>query len=35
MHVVPPATVTADEVKEGLAIMDEVFTIVDAHYTGA
>jgi taurine--2-oxoglutarate transaminase len=35
MHVVPPATVTESEAKEGLAIIDEVFSIVDAHYTGA
>jgi len=35
MHVVPPATVTEAEAKEGLAIIDEVFSIVDAHYTGA
>jgi taurine---2-oxoglutarate transaminase len=35
MHVVPPATVTETEAKEGLAILDEVFGIVDSHYTGA
>jgi taurine--2-oxoglutarate transaminase len=35
MHVVPPATVTEAEAREGLAIIDEVFSIVDAHYTGA
>ena len=35
MHVVPPATVTETEAKEGLAILDEVFSVVDAHYTGA
>ena len=33
-HVVPPCTVTADEAREGLAILDEVFDIVDAHYEG-
>ncbi|MEZ5117601.1 MAG: aspartate aminotransferase family protein [Candidatus Nanopelagicales bacterium] len=34
MHVVPPCVVTAEEAKEGLAILDEVFTLVDAHYEG-
>ena len=35
MHVVPPCTVTDAEAKEGLAILDEVLTVVDRHYTGA
>ena len=35
MHVVPPATVSEVEVKEGLAILDDVFGVIDAHYTGA
>jgi taurine--2-oxoglutarate transaminase len=35
MHIVPPATVTEAEAKEGLAIVDEVFGLVDAHYTGS
>ncbi len=34
MHVVPPCVVTDAEAKEGLAILDEVFSIVDQHYTG-
>lgn len=34
MHVVPPCTVTDAETKEGLAILDEVFTLIDRHYTG-
>lgn len=34
MHVVPPCTVTDAEAKEGLAILDEVFAIVDKHYVG-
>lgn len=34
LHVVPPCTVTETEAKEGLAILDEVFTLVDAHYEG-
>jgi taurine--2-oxoglutarate transaminase len=33
-HVVPPCIVTDDEVHEGLAILDEVFTLIDAHYEG-
>ncbi len=35
MHVVPPCTVTDAEAKEGLAILDDVFTLVDKHYAGA
>ncbi|MBI1378865.1 MAG: aminotransferase class III-fold pyridoxal phosphate-dependent enzyme [Frankiales bacterium] len=35
MHVVPPCTVTDAEAKEGLAIIDEVLTVVDKHYMGA
>ena len=34
MHVVPPITISADEVREGIAIMDEVLTIADKHVTG-
>jgi taurine--2-oxoglutarate transaminase len=34
MHVVPPCTVSDTEVKDGLAILDEVFTVVDKHYRG-
>jgi len=33
LHVVPPCTVTDAEAKEGLAILDEVFTVIDRHYT--
>lgn len=32
MHVVPPCTVSEAEAKDGLAILDEVFSIVDKHY---
>jgi taurine---2-oxoglutarate transaminase len=35
LHVVPPCTVTEAEAKEGLAILDEVFAVIDRHYTGA
>ncbi|MDU0313888.1 aspartate aminotransferase family protein [Phycicoccus sp. M110.8] len=34
-HVVPPCTTTADEVREGLAILDEALAVADRHYTGA
>jgi taurine---2-oxoglutarate transaminase len=34
MHVVPPCTVSDTEVKDGLAILDEVFTVVDQYYEG-
>jgi taurine---2-oxoglutarate transaminase len=33
-HVVPPCTTTADEVREGLAILDEALAVADACYTG-
>ena len=34
-HVVPPCTTTADEVREGLAILDDALTVADGFYTGA
>jgi taurine--2-oxoglutarate transaminase len=34
LHVVPPCIVTAEQAKEGLAILDEVLTVVDGFYTG-
>jgi taurine--2-oxoglutarate transaminase len=34
LHVVPPCIVTESEAKEGLAILDEVLTLTDKHYTG-
>jgi taurine--2-oxoglutarate transaminase len=34
MHVAPPCTVTETEAKEGLAILDEVYTVIDKHYDG-
>jgi taurine--2-oxoglutarate transaminase len=33
-HVEPPCTTTADEVRTGLAILDEALTVADAFYTG-
>jgi taurine--2-oxoglutarate transaminase len=35
VHVVPPCNVSADEVAEGLAILDDVFTALAPHYAGA
>ncbi|UKY48197.1 aminotransferase class III-fold pyridoxal phosphate-dependent enzyme [Streptomyces inhibens] len=34
IHVVPPCTVTADEIREGLAVLDEALTLADRHCTG-
>jgi taurine--2-oxoglutarate transaminase len=34
LHVVPPCTVSESEAKEGLGILDEVFTVIDAYYEG-
>jgi taurine---2-oxoglutarate transaminase len=34
MHVAPPCTVSADEARSGLAILDEALTVADRHYTG-
>ena len=35
LHVVPPCTVSEDEAREGLALLDEALVVADAHYTGA
>ena len=34
MHVVPPCTTTADEIREGFAILDEALEVADKYYTG-
>jgi taurine--2-oxoglutarate transaminase len=34
LHVVPPCNVSDAEAKEGLAVLDEVFSVVDKHYVG-
>ncbi len=34
VHVVPPCNVTAEEVAEGVAIMDKAFTAIDKFYEG-
>jgi taurine--2-oxoglutarate transaminase len=31
VHVVPPCTITADEVREGIAVLDEALTLADAY----
>jgi taurine--2-oxoglutarate transaminase len=31
MHVVPPLTATDDEVREGIAIIDEALTVADGY----
>ena len=33
-HVVPPCTITPDEAREGLAMLDAALDVADAHYTG-
>ena len=33
-HVVPPCTTSADEVREGIAILDEALEVADSYYTG-
>jgi taurine--2-oxoglutarate transaminase len=34
MHVVPPCSITVEEAEAGLAILDDVFTIIDKYYEG-
>lgn len=34
LHVVPPCTISQEQVKEGLAILDESFSVVDEFYQG-
>ena len=34
LHIVPPCTINEAEAKEGLAIVDDVLTAVDAYYQG-
>ena len=33
-HVVPPCTTSADEIREGIAILDEALKVADTYYTG-
>ncbi|MDT4957020.1 MAG: taurine---2-oxoglutarate transaminase [Pseudonocardiales bacterium] len=34
-HVVPPCTTTAEEIREGIAILDEALEVADGYYTGS
>jgi taurine---2-oxoglutarate transaminase len=34
LHVVPPLTITPDEARAGIAVIDESLKVVDAHYVG-
>ena len=34
-HVVPPCTTSADEVRQGIAILDEALEVADGYYTGS
>ncbi len=34
-HVVPPCTTSPDEIREGIAILDEALTVADRYYVGA
>jgi taurine--2-oxoglutarate transaminase len=34
LHVVPPCTITDEEAKEGLAILDDAFAAIDKYYVG-
>ena len=33
LHVVPPCTITEDEVRQGLAVIDDALTVADAYAT--
>jgi taurine--2-oxoglutarate transaminase len=33
-HVVPPCTTSADEIEEGVAVLDEALDVADGYYTG-
>ena len=34
-HVVPPCTITEQELREGLAMLDEALETADSYYTGS
>ena len=34
VHVAPPCTVTADQVREGLSILDGALKVADSYYSG-
>ena len=31
-HIVPPCTTSADEIREGMAILDEALKVADSYY---
>ncbi|GAA1799269.1 aspartate aminotransferase family protein [Planosporangium flavigriseum] len=35
VHVVPPCTISADEAREGIAILDQALEVADKYYTGS
>ena len=34
VHVTPPCTTSPDDIRHGLAVLDEALALADAHYTG-
>jgi len=34
MHVVPPCNISESEFNEGVAILDQAFSLIDKHYVG-
>ena len=34
-HVVPPCTTSAEEIRDGIAILDEALKVADTYYTGS
>ena len=34
-HVVPPCTTSAEEIREGVAILDHALEVADRYYTGS
>ena len=34
IHITPPCTTSPDEIRHGLAVLDDALTLADAHYTG-
>ena len=34
IHITPPCTTSPDDIRHGLAVLDDALTLADAHYTG-
>jgi taurine--2-oxoglutarate transaminase len=34
IHVVPPCTISAEDVRHGIAVIDEALELADRHYAG-